>query len=504
MTVKITDKKAPDAIVVPLVQDDHLADHLADIAHRAGIDATTLQQDFRADAKEVLVVYFAGQEGRRLYLLGLGKKSVFPHILAALRSFSHRYKAKLPLRLGVDLRHFPLEEMARMVDAVVTGISLGLYDIGRFQTAVTDKPAPGFGSAKSELDVLVPTAALSAAKPAAQRAQIFAASSQKVLDLMNAPGNYKVPLMLAEWVKQQAEISGFSVRVISAETIEQEGLGALHAVGKGSPNPAVLLLLEYGTKTRKSKIPTIGLVGKGITFDTGGISLKPSANMHYMKSDLGGAAAVLGTFMVAAQMKLPVRLIGAIPAAENMVDGLAVKPGDVVYTYSGKSVEITDTDAEGRLVLADAMAYLLKNEKPDVLLDLATLTGSIIRAIGTHAAGLFTQNDTLAAALAKSGDACGERLWRMPMWEEYGSDLKSDVADLRNFTGKPMAESISAAKFLEHFTDGHPAWAHLDIAGTAFGDSEFAQTKSATAYGVRLLTEFIEQWVAAQRPESAV
>lgn len=502
MTVKIIDKRAPDALVVPLLQDDRLADLLADIAHRAGVDAATLQQDFRAEAKETLVLYAAGHSGRRFYLLGIGKKNTFSDILVALRSFCHRYKAKLPLRLGVDLRHFSLPEIPRIADAVLTGLSLGLYEIGRYKTAPATKPAPVFGSAKAELDVLVPAEAVQAVKPAAQRAHVFAESSKQILDLMNAPGNYKTPSMLADWVVQQAEKSGFSVRVIPVESIEKEGLGALYAVGKGSPHPPVLLLLEYGAKSRKAKTPTFGLVGKGITFDTGGISLKPSANMHYMKSDLGGAAAVIGAFMVAAQLKLPVRLVGAIPAAENMVDGLAVKPGDVIHTYAGKTVEVTDTDAEGRLVLADAMAYLLKNETPDVLIDLATLTGSIIRAIGTQAAGLFTSNDTLATALSNSGDACGERLWRMPMWEEYGSDLKSDVADLRNYTGKPMAESISAAKFLEHFTAGHPAWAHLDIAGTAFGDSEFAQTKSATAYGVRLITEFVEQWAVAHQLSS--
>ncbi len=501
MTVKIIDKRAPDALVVPLVQDGLLADLLTDIAHRAGVDAATLQQDFRAEAKETLVLYEAGSTGRRFYLLGLGKKRAFSDMQTALRSFSHRYKTKLPLRLGVDLRHFPLHEIPRMTDAALTGLSLGLYDIGKFRTT-PPKQIPVFGSAKSELDILVPTEAVQTAKPAAQRAQVFAETSKQILDLMNAPGNYKTPLMLADWVAEQAKKSGFSVRTIHVENIEKEGLGALYAVGKGSPHPPVLLLLEYGAKSRKAKTHTFGLVGKGITFDTGGISLKPSGNMHYMKSDLGGAAAVVGAFMVAAQLKLPVRLIGAIPAAENMVDGLAVKPGDVIHTYAGKTVEVTDTDAEGRLVLADAMAYLLKNETPDVLIDLATLTGSIIRAIGTQAAGLFTSNDTLAAALAHSGDACGERLWRMPMWEEYGSDLKSDVADLRNFTGKPMAESISAAKFLEHFTAEHPAWAHLDIAGTAFGDSEFAQTKSATAYGIRLLTEFVEHWVATHQHSS--
>ena len=495
MTVIISDQKTPDALLVPLVQNDRLNSLLADLALRVGMDAATLQQDFRAESKETLILYPKnGGPEKRLYLLGLGKKCTFADLQMALRGFSHRTKSKLPAQLGVDLRHFPASEAPRLAEATLTGLSMGLYDIGRFRTG-TEKTIPAFGSETSELTVLVPSESLLAALPVARRSEVFAATAKKILDLMNAPGNFKTPLMLADWVKQQAAEHGFGVRMLHVDAIEKEGLGALYAVGKGSPNPPVLILLEYGNKSADT--PVIGLVGKGITFDTGGISLKPSANMHYMKSDMGGAAAVLGAFMVAAQLKLPVRLIGAIPAAENMVDGVAVKPGDVITTYAGKTVEVTDTDAEGRLVLADALAYLLKEETPEVLIDLATLTGSIIRAIGTQAGGLFTSNDQLAAALTASGDACGERLWRMPMWEEYGSDLKSDVADLRNYTGKPMAESISAAKFLEHFTSAHPAWAHLDIAGMAFADSEFAQTKSATAYGVRLLTEFIEQWKKA-------
>lgn len=497
MTIKILDKKAPDALVVPLMQDNALPDRLAEIAGRANVDPGGLQRDFLGEQKEVFVVYASGNPTRRFYLLGLGKKNDFANMLAVTRSFCHRYKAKLPLKTGLDLRHFPDAEIARFTDAAATGMSLGLYKIGKYRAEQTEKPAPTFGSGKSELQILVPAAALPRAAAAARRAEIFAAATQQVFDLTNAPGNRKTPDIMAEWTLAAGREAGFDVRVLGKEDIISEGLEALFAVGKGSPCPPSLLLLDYSPKNRKEKMPLIGLVGKGVTFDTGGVSLKPSANMHLMKSDMGGAAAVLGTFITAARLQLPARLIGAIPVAENMIDGLAIKPGDVIGSYSGKTIEITDTDAEGRLILADALSYLLKREKPDALIDVATLTGSIIRAIGYFAAGMFTQNDELAEKLTRVGSRCGERLWRMPMWEEYGSDLKSDIADLRNFTGKPMAESISAAKFIEHFTDGHPAWAHLDIAGMAFGDSEFAQGKSATGYGIRLLTEFVEEMIEA-------
>ena len=492
MTIKILDKKAPDALIVPLLQDDSLAGHLAEIAAWVGVDASVLQRDFSAEPKEVFVLYTSGSPLRRFYLLGVGKKNGFAEMQAATRSFCHRYKAKLPLKAGVDLRHFPESDIARLTDAVVTGLSLGLYKIGRFRTEKSEKPAPTFGSGKSELQIMVPSGALAPAVEAARRGEVFAAATLQIFDLMNAPANHKTPAMVADWVKAAGQQAGFDVKVLEKEEIIDEGLDALFAVSKGSPNAPALVLLEYSPKTKKSGAPLIGLVGKGVTFDSGGISLKPSANMHLMKSDMGGAAAVMGAFVVAARLRLPVRLIGAVPLTENMVDGQAVKPGDVIGSYAGKTIEVTDTDAEGRLILADAMAYLLKRQKPDVLIDIATLTGSIIRAIGYHAAGVFTQNDQLADQLTRAGARCGERLWRMPMWDEYGADLKSDIADLRNFTGKPMAESISAAKFIEHFSDGHAAWAHLDIAGTAFGDSEFAQGKSATGFGIRLLTEFAE------------
>lgn len=492
MIVKILDKKVPDTMVVPLAQDAQLADRLAEIAARTGADAATLQNDFRAEAKEVFVLYAAGSPGRRLYLCGIGKKTGFQEIFSTLRLFCHRYKSKLPQKVGFDLRHFPPEALARYTEAATSGALLGLYDIGKYRTET--KPEAEFGGPKSEINIVLPTKGLKEMEAPARRGQIFALTYLSLFDLLNAPGNYKTPEQMANWAVKTGKEYGFFVNILNKSALHEQGLKALTAVGQGSPNPPALIVLEYGAKTRKTKTPVFGLVGKGVTFDTGGVSLKPSTNMHLMKSDMGGAAAVLGAFMVAARLQLPVRMIGVIPAAENMIDGLAIKPGDVIGSLSGKTIEVIDTDAEGRLILADGLAYLLKQEMPDVLIDLATLTGSIIRAIGTQAGGLFTKSDQLADLLSAAGMECGERLWRMPMWDDYGSDLKSDVADLRNFTGKPMAESISAAKFLEHFTSEHPHWAHLDIAGMAFADSDFATSKSATGYGVRLLIEFIEKW----------
>jgi leucyl aminopeptidase len=248
--------------------------------------------------------------------------------------------------------------------------------------------------------------------------------------------------------------------------------------------------MEYKHEAATQKI---GLVGKGVTFDTGGVSIKDSANMHYMKSDMGGAAAVFGTIEAAAKLQLPVHIIGVVPTTENSVDGLATKPGDVIGSYMGKTIEVIDTDAEGRLILADGLAYLNRNYTPDIIIDLATLTGSVIGTLGYAAAGMFTNNDQLGSSLKKIGDKTGEKLWRLPLWDDYEPELKSDIADIKNYHGKPFAGAIVAAKFLEVFTEKHPAWVHLDIAGTAFADSEFATQKSATAFGVRLLVQWLRE-----------
>jgi leucyl aminopeptidase len=248
--------------------------------------------------------------------------------------------------------------------------------------------------------------------------------------------------------------------------------------------------MEY--KPANTPIKKVGLVGKGVTFDTGGLSIKPSTNMHYMKSDMGGAAAVMGTMEMAAKLKLPIHLFGVVPATDNSVDAKSIKPGDVIGSYDGKTIEVIDTDAEGRLILADGLAYAVKNFQPDVLIDLATLTGSCIRTLGTYAGGLFSNDDNLIGQLMKASQLTGERLWPLPLWDDYKKEIKSDVADVKNFSGNPSAGAITAAKFLEIFIQGHPSWAHMDIAGVAVSDSEYSTQKSATAFGVRLLICYLE------------
>ncbi|MEM9823947.1 MAG: M17 family metallopeptidase, partial [Bacteroidota bacterium] len=301
---------------------------------------------------------------------------------------------------------------------------------------------------------------------------------------------------LGEWAKQSGKTYGYKVRVLNEKQIAAKGLHALMAVNRGSEYPPRFIIAEYQPKLKSKKpLPKVGLIGKGVTFDTGGISIKGHQNMHYMKSDMGGAAAVLGAIELCAKLQLAVHLITIVPTTDNCVDARSVKPGDVINSYSGKTIEVIDTDAEGRLILADGLAYMEKHYQPDIMINLATLTGSTVRALGYQAAALFSNNDALAAMLIDTGERVSERLWRMPLWDAYKGDLESDVADVKNFSGRPVAGAISAAKFLESFINGHKNWAHLDIAGVAFGNTLFSRQKSATAFGVNLLVEFLRRVV---------
>ncbi|GAA4410353.1 leucyl aminopeptidase [Nibrella viscosa] len=484
MQIQITSSPSttPDALVIPVVQTDTLAETLVTIGEKTGVPPSVLNTDFKADAKEVLPLYHP--DGRKTYLLGLGKTPGTMDWLRAFRELFFKQKAKLSQQVAIDLTGFDADR----VEAVVLGVCGGGYDLRLYQTEKNDTSA--FFSEDGQLRLLVDDAQRAAAEQVLTQAEALAATQLDIMTLMNAPSNYMNPLLLADWATASGQQYGYSVKVLHKEELEEQGFDALLSVNKGSDLPPVLIIAEY-KPANAANVRKVGLVGKGVTFDTGGISIKPSTNMHLMKSDMGGAAAVLGTVEAAAKLKLPVHLIGIVPATENMVDGSATKPGDVIGSYLGKTIEVIDTDAEGRIILADGLGYMVSNYQPEVLIDLATLTGSIIAALGYHAAGLFTQNDELATQLIRAGDRTGERLWRMPIWDVYKEDIKSDVADLKNFSGKPIAGSISAAKFLEVFTENHPKWAHLDIAGMAFADTEFGSQKNATAYGVRLLIDFL-------------
>ena len=321
-----------------------------------------------------------------------------------------------------------------------------------------------------------------------ESAQILCQGVRLARDLVSQPGNVVTPGYLAQTALDLAQRHGLDCRVYEQDELEQLGMNALVGVGKGSAEPPRLIVLRHHGGGARER-PVV-LVGKGITFDSGGISIKPGAGMEEMKTDMAGSAAVLGTMEAAARLKLPLNLIGIIPTAENMLDGKAFKPGDVLTSLSGTTIEITNTDAEGRLILCDALHFALQF-KPATMVDLATLTGACVVALGHEASAAIGNDQRLIDALKRAGEECGERLWQLPLWEEYGEAMKSDIADLKN-AGSRDGGSITAAWFLKQFV-GETRWAHLDIAGTAWSDKARPYSpKGATGVGVRLLIEYLQ------------
>ncbi|WP_343640508.1 leucyl aminopeptidase family protein [Chryseobacterium sp.] len=325
-----------------------------------------------------------------------------------------------------------------------------------------------------------------------QKAEALINGQSACQDWLNKPANLKKPDILSAYLKNLAKKYGLKYTAFNRKKCEELGLGAYLSVNQGSAYDAAFTILEYKTTAKNAK--TFGLVGKCILFDTGGISIKSSANLHYMKSDMGGATAVLGTLIYAAEMQLPVNIVAVLPITDNAVSEKALLPSDVITAYNGKTIEVLDTDAEGRLILADGLSYLSKNYKTDFLIDLATLTGSSVRMFGDTCAAMFSNNEELKNNLIKTGDQTNQRVWNLPLWDVWKDDIQSDVADMKNISLKPVGDCIIAAKFLEQFIENHPKWAHLDIAGVAFGSVGYAKEKAATGFGVQLLVNLIENY----------
>ena len=309
-------------------------------------------------------------------------------------------------------------------------------------------------------------------------------------DWVNTPSNEKTPEKFTRSIAGLAKKQGLKVRVISESLLKQQKFGALLAVAAGSQSKPSLVVLQHTVPGAKK---TVALVGKGVTFDSGGLNIKTGGSMADMKSDMSGAAAVAATLITAARLKTKINLIGAIPIVENMPSGNAIRPGDIIRSYAGKTVEIGNTDAEGRLILIDAMSYVIKRYKPQMLIDLATLTGACLVALGDKIAGVFSNDEELAAAITAAGDKTHERCWRLPLPDDYKELLKSDFADINNMPGSRYGGAISAALFLSEFVDD-ARWAHIDIAGPAYQKKENAYCgPGGTGYGVRLLMEFLEK-----------
>lgn len=381
-------------------------------------------------------------------------------------------------RLAIDL-HGKLP----FVGPIVEGLVLADYRFDRFATK-RNEPI-------ESVHLHVPRGDLAAAKRAGQRALVVAEATNAIRDIGNLPGNVLYPETLAARVAKLARAAKLKVTVFDAAKLRTRGFGGILAVGQGSARGPRFIVLEHrgGPKTQRP----IALVGKAITFDTGGISIKPAANMEDMIFDKCGGLAVLGAMAAIAQIGVKRNVVGLIASAENMPDGNAYRPGDIVTTYDGKNIEIINTDAEGRVVLADAIAYARRDCRAAAIVDLATLTGACVVALGEYAAGLFGSDDALRDRLLAAAEATGERLWPLPLFPEHEDQIKSEVALIKNSGGRLGGASTGAA-FLKAFAEDTP-WAHLDIAPVAHRDKDRADlARGATGFGVRTLVELVERW----------
>jgi leucyl aminopeptidase len=427
-------------------------------------------KEFEGKANEVLLYHTQDKvPAKRVVLVGLGKKNevTTETIRQAMGSAAKR------------VRQTKVESFS---------VALPTAILGSYQFTVYRSEAAS-GRDVAEMRVLIPMKAQSRqVAEGIRRGVATAEATVFVRDLCNHPSNVLTPTRVADEAKAIAKADGITINILEQKEMERLGMGALLGVARGSQEPPKFIILEYNGAKKKDARPVV-LVGKTITFDTGGISLKPAENMEHMKADMTGGAEVLASIRAAARLKLPLRLISILPVAENMPGGRAMKPGDIVTTLSGKTVEVQNTDAEGRLILADGLAYAMRYN-PVALIDIATLTGACVVALGQFAIGMFGTDDTLKERVRKSGQKAGERVWEMPLWEEYFEQLKSDVADMRNIGGRGGG-MITAALFLSKFVGNCP-WVHLDIASTDWSERERAYIpKGPTAIGTRLLVQYL-------------
>jgi leucyl aminopeptidase len=370
--------------------------------------------------------------------------------------------------------------------ALTEGSMLGLY---RFLKYKTDEENDRKKDVR-ELTILTENAyQVKALQKSVRTGELIAGSAAMVRDMVSSPGADMTPTVIAGIAKDIAEKHKLRIQVLERDRMRKLGMGALLGVASGSAQPPKFIIVEYRGGGNK---PFIALVGKTITFDSGGISIKPSENMDKMKDDMSGGAAVLGAIQNAASLRLPLNIAALLPATENMPSGSAYKPGDVLKTLSGQTIEIVNTDAEGRLILSDALAYACRY-KPALIVDIATLTGACRIALGQEAVGMLGNDDAFKQKMREAGEKTGERVWELPLWEGYFDLIKSDIADMKNSGGRDGGV-ITAAALLSKFVQKYP-WVHLDIAGTAWTEKDRSYTpKGATGIGTRLLTQFLRDY----------
>jgi leucyl aminopeptidase len=476
---------AVETLVVPVCEDAEL--HANPLLGALAAMALALPE-FSGKTGQLVTLF--GPEGvqvRRALFVGLGKLAAIDR--EALRRFAGAAVQRcIGCRLTEVLIAVPAATRLKikapeLLTPLLEGAFLANHRFDRYKAEKKDAPL-------ERLAFLVPSRLARQHRDLPQRVATVCGGTLLAREWVSMPANDKRPAQFVQVLSERAQAENLEVTVLDERALQQEKLGALLAVGGGSDSKPALVLIAYNPRGARR---SLALVGKGVTFDAGGLNLKPTGSIEEMKVDMAGAAAVAATMIVLARLKPKLRVVAALPVVENMISGSAYRPGDVVTSYAGKTIEIGNTDAEGRLILADAMAYVLKKYQPDTLIDLATLTGACVVALGEGISGVFSRDDDLAEAIVRAGRATHERCWRMPLPDDYKDLLKSDIADLRSVGTTRWGGAIAAALFLSEFV-GDTRWAHIDIAGPVYRKKEDAYCGAGgTGFGVRLLWELIEK-----------
>ncbi|WP_297437903.1 leucyl aminopeptidase [uncultured Clostridium sp.] len=476
------DVKSVDAVLVPFFEGK-LESKNKEI--EAKIKRAEAKKIFKGAKSEVLVLDRTLEDGtvQDIIVLGLGKAEELT-VDSMRKSFSkavRELKAIKAKNVKVCLKNVELSNVADLVKGLVEGMILGDYKFDKFKTAKKDN---------SDMVINLPEE-LSVAKETLEESVILAEGTIIARDLVNEPANIMVPSLLADEAVKCGAKYGFEVEVKSLEEIKALGMEAFLSVAKGSIHEPKLIVMRYNGDSENLNKKQ-GLVGKGLTFDTGGYSIKPSTSMDTMKSDMGGSAAVIGAMSIIAERKLKKNVVAVVATCENAISDKAYKPGDIIGSMGGKNIEILNTDAEGRLTLIDAVHYIITKENVDSVVDIATLTGAVLVALGTSTTGVLANEDKFYAELQEASKSTGEDVWRLPITEEYKEMNKSKVADLKNIGGR-FAGSITAGLFIGEFVQDKP-WMHLDIAGTSWTDASLPYSDlGATGEGARILYELVKR-----------
>ena len=481
------DQKQTSLLVIGVFEGDQDFPHSKDLDSlvSSSIRETLENKEFRGTFGSSIVVYTLGRGPmKKIMLLGLGKREKFTDESARICAGKAARKAQ---ELGIkefSMLQFPnLDE--GLVEAMTEGIALALYSFDKYKEA--KEPA----SKIEEVTILINSDS-PRFQSVVEKANIIVDAVNFARDIGNLPPNDCPPAHLASIAVSLAQDYGIKARIMDRYELENMGMGGIVAVGKGSNNPPKLIILEYTGANDPQQKPYL-LVGKAVTFDTGGISIKPSEKMDEMKFDKCGGCTVLAIVRAIASMKLAVNVVGIVPSVENMPSATSYRPGDIIRMYNGKSVEVLNTDAEGRMILADAIAYGIVTYGPKAVIDLATLTGAAIIALGANVAPLIGNNKQLADRLRKLSDKTREKMWELPLYDEYYEQIRSTYADIKNIGGRPGG-AITAAAFLSNFVNDVP-WVHIDIAGTAWtqeGTHEKSYNhRGATGFGVRTLVKLL-------------